>query len=113
MRKNVQHRFRGLVVHGGQYDWFTIRSSLHFPSFLVYVKLACSKNDIHADHTILVDTANLNFISPQGTFGFKIARILAHTRAKYFGIPHFNFEPLIEQVNLRALQRTAKTGRNE
>lgn len=108
-RNDIRHKFRGLIVQGGKYDWFTIRSTLHFPAFLVYVKLACSKNDIHADHTILVDTSNLNFISSQGTFGFKIARILAHTRSKYFGIPHFNFAPLIEQANVRALQRTAKS----
>lgn len=107
-RNDVRQRFRGLVVQGSRYDWFTVKSVLNYPAFIIYVRVLNSKNDLPAvDHTIIVDPSHKTFISSPGTHGLKIARILAHTRTKYFGIDHFNFSHLLEQANLRILQRAA------
>lgn len=107
-RNDVRQRFRGLVVQGSRYDWFTVKSVLNYPAFIIYVRVLNSKNDLPAvDHTIIVDPSHKTFISSPGTHGLKIARILAHTRTKYFGIDHFNFSHLLEQANLRIIQRAA------
>lgn len=107
-RNDVRQRFRGLVVQGSRHDWFTVKSVLNYPSFVVYVRVLNSKNDLSAvDHTIIVDPSHKTFISSPGTHGLKIARILAHTRTKYFGIQPFNFSNLLEQANLRIINRAA------
>lgn len=107
-RNDIRQRFRGLIVQGSRHDWFTVKSVLNYPSFIVYVRVLNSKNNLPCvDHTILVDPSHKSFISTPGTQGLKIARILAHTRSKYFGIDHFNFARLLEQSNLRIIQRSA------
>lgn len=106
-RNDIRQRFRGLIVQGSRHDWFTVKSVLNYPSFIVYVRVLNSKNNLPSvDHTIVVDPSHKSFISSPGTQGLKIARILAHTRSKYFGIEHFNFTPLLEQSNLRIIQRS-------
>lgn len=107
-RNDIRQRFRGLIVQGSRYDWFTVKSVLNYPSFLLYVRVLNSKNNLSfVDHTIVVDPSHKTFISSPGTQGLKVARILAHTRTKYFGIEHFNFTHLLEQANLRIIQRAA------
>lgn len=106
-RSDIRQLFRGLIVQGSKHDWYTVRASLNFPSLIVYVKMTHSRNDIQANHTIFVDMSHRSFISTPGSVGLKIARILAYERAKYFNVPHFDFRSLVEQTNLRDIQRSA------
>lgn len=106
-RADVRQRFSGLIVQGSRHDWYTVRAALNFPSLIVYVKMAHSRNHVQSNHSIIVDMSQRSFVSTPGTLGLKVARILAHERAKYFNVPHFDFGPLVEQTNLRALQRSA------
>lgn len=104
-RNDVRKKFRGIVVQNSGYNWFAVRAALNFPSIIIYVRLSCSRNDVPADHTIVVDPANPQFVSSPGSYGFKIARILAHTRFKFFGVDNFDFSEILESNNMRMLQK--------
>ena len=106
-RSDVRRSFRNLIVQGSVADWFTVKASLHYPTYLVYIRLVGSRNDLRADYVLNVDYANRVFTSNKGSYGLKIAKLVAHTRAKYFGIRHYNFTPLIENARLRALKYRA------
>lgn len=104
-RNDVRKKFRGIVVQNSGYNWFAVRAALNFPSIIIYVRLSCSRNDIPADHTIVVDPSNPQFVSSPGSYGYKIARILAHTRFKFFGVDNFDFSEILESNNMRMLQK--------
>lgn len=104
-RSDIRQQFRGLIVQGSTHDWYNVRAALNFPAFLIYVRLASSKNDLAADHIILVNWQQKSFVATRGSYGYKIARILAHERTKYFGIHPYNFEPLVKHVSFLSLQR--------
>lgn len=110
-RSDVRRSFRNLVVQGGCSDWFTVKASLNYPTYLVYVRLVNSRNDVRADYVLNVDYANRVFTSHKGSFGLKIAKLVAHTRATYFGIRHYNFTPLVESLRLRSLKQRALRSR--
>lgn len=110
-RSDVRRSFRNLIVQGGSNDWFTVKASLNYPTYLVYVRLVNSRNDVRADYVLNVDYANRVFTSHKGSFGLKIAKLVAHTRATYFGIRHYNFTPLVESLRLRSLKQRALRSR--
>ena len=103
----MRRSFRNLIVQGSVADWFTVKASLHYPTYLVYIRLVGSRNDLRTDYVLNVDYANRVFTSNKGSYGLKIAKLVAHTRAKYFGIRHYNLTPLIENARLRALKYRA------
>lgn len=103
-RADVRRSFRNLIVQGATSDWFNVKASLNYPTYLIYIHLLGSRNELKADYVLNVDYANRVFTSSKGSYGLKIARLIAHTRATYFGIRHYNFTPLMENARVRALK---------
>lgn len=104
-RSDVRRYFTGLYAMGADSDWFTVKSSINFPSYTVYVHVARTKNRIPADYSILVDYGANEFCKTPGTYGLKIAKILTFLRHKYFDIPMCDFGPLLEDARIRSLAR--------